>query len=357
LGKTPLHPHLSGRYGFPYWLIHRADYQRLFFDATIAAGVEVKLGSGLAEIDDANITIKLRDSNTLTADLIVGADGIRSKVRRTGIPEQIIEASPSSNCSWRATVPAKLMQADPKVAHLLTDINANCWIGPGRHIMAYPIRQGRRYNLVMSHPTGDAEPGMWNEPGNIQELSDCYSDFDPVIRKVLAKVDSCQNWKVADLPSLPRWVSESGHVVLLGDAAHAMTSFLAQGAAQAIEDGACLAECLDRAKTTKDIPMLMGMYEKIRKPRAERVQQGSRDSSMVWHLPDGPEQERRDQEFKEMGRKAQKDPGGRENGELVKADPNSLSEEEFQPWLFGHDVFEVTRTKLDAFLGAGSLIR
>ena len=239
------------------------------------------------------------------------------------------------------------MAADPTIAHLMTDINANCWIGHKRHVMAYPIRKGTMYNLVLSHPADDAEAGKWNEPGDINEMNEQYEDFDPVIRRVLSKVEWCLNWKVADLPPLPEWVGASGKVVLIGDAAHAMVPFLAQGAAQALEDGASLAECLARAKSPADIPHLLRAFEAIRKPRAERVQRASADSSHVWHLPDGPEQVVRDRAF---GCMAQEVRDEKMDMALNSTNPNSLSGKDFQPWLFGHDVFTATNAALDQLL-------
>ncbi|KAJ4169050.1 hypothetical protein NW754_010982 [Fusarium falciforme] len=342
LGTTPLHPQLSETYGFPYWLIHRADFQSILFYAAKETGVDVRLASPVQSVDVDLPSITLLSGETLTADLVVGADGIRSKTRAALLGDRDVQPNDAANCSYRATVPAGAMNADPQVSHLMTDVNANCWIGPDHHIMAYPIRQGAMYNMVLSHPGGIAAAGKWNEPGNLQEMQEHYKDFDPVIRRVVSKVTSCLNWKIADLPELPTWTN--GKVVLLGDAAHAMVPFLAQGAAQAIEDGACLAECLDRVKSLSDLPVYLEAYEKIRKPRAERVQKGTRDSSLIWHMHDGPEQEARDKAFSYM------ELGTRDEQfeeELEKANPNSLSGKKFQQWLFGYDVFSATNAVLD----------
>lgn len=349
LGATPLHPHLINRYGHPYWLIHRADYQRLLFDAAEAQGAMIYLNSGIVSVDQSIPSVTLKNGHIMRADLIVGADGIRSRTRKAVLGLKDVEPISSSNCSYRATVPVEIMSADPKIAHLMTDINANCWIGPGHHCMAYPIRQGAMYNLVLSHPAGNATAGMWNEPGDLQEMKNHYADFDPVVRRVLSKVESCLNWKVADLPSLPSWISDSGKVVLIGDAAHAMTPFLAQGAAQAIEDGAVLGECLARVESRRDIPNLLRAYQAIRKPRVERVQQGSRETSAIWHLEDGPDQQRRDTAFSLMG--IEQDIGERGDDQLVEVNPNSLSGKEFQPWLYGHNVFESSNKALNELLG------
>ncbi|KAH6867518.1 hypothetical protein B0T10DRAFT_419749 [Thelonectria olida] len=331
LGTTPLHPHLSEAYGFPYWLIHRADFQFALFDAAKEMGVKIRLGCYVDSVNVGIPSVTLATGETLTADLVVGADGIRSRTRAALLGYRNVEPNPAANCSYRATVSVEVMSMDPEISHLMTDVNANCWIGPDHHIMAYPIRQGAMYNMVLSHPGGVAAAGKWNEPGNLEEMRECYKNFDPIIRKVVGKVTSCLNWKIADLPNLPTWVSKSGKVVLLGDAAHAM-------------DGACLAECLDRVQSLSDLPTYLNAYETIRKPRAERVQNGTRNSSLVWHLQDGPEQEARDCAFAQMASGARD-----ENAEaaLEKANPNSLSGKKFQQWLFGYNVFSATNIALD----------
>lgn len=154
--------------------------------------------------------------------------GIRSKTRRAVIHGKEIETTvPTPNCAFRVTIPAEAMNADEELKHLLAEEDANGWFGPRCHIMAYPIRRGEMYNLVLCHQ-GEPVPGKGNEPGDPDEMRAHYSHFDPVIQKILTKVKSCLKWKLADLPPLPSWVSPSGRVVLIGDAAHAMLPYLAQ---------------------------------------------------------------------------------------------------------------------------------
>jgi salicylate hydroxylase len=316
---------------YRYWLIHRADYQRILFDAAKDNGVNILLGSPIERVEESGPIAVLKSGARLEADIIIGADGIRSRTRQSILHDQDVQAVDSSNCAYRATVPASVMMSDPAIAHLMLDVNSNCWIGHSRHVMAYPIRHGELYNLVMSHP-GKASIGRWNEPGDLSEMKKHYSNFDPTIQKVLSHVTSCLKWKLADIPPLPKWVSESGRVVLIGDAAHAMVPYLAQGAATSIEDGAALAECLDRAQHIKDIPTLLRAFEAIRKPRCEIIQSGSRANGTIWHMPDGPAQERRDGEMKGIFKK-ESSVGSTEN-------PNKWSDEKFQPWLFGYDAIK-----------------
>ena len=223
------------------------------------------------------------------------------------------------------------MRLDADTAQLMDDANANCWIGHQRHTMAYPIRNGAMYNLVMSHP-GKASVGKRNEPGDLDEMKQHYADFDQLISKVLCKVSSCLKWKLADLPPVPRWVSKSGRVVLVGDATHAMVPYLAQGASTSIEDGAALAECVARATGLSMIPSVLQAFETIRKPRCDIIQSGSRANGSIWHMPDGPEQRKRDEEMRDTIRN-----NGRKSDGEVSKNPNRWSDETFQPWLFGYD--------------------
>ena len=342
LGLTPLHPHLTETYGYPYWLIHRADYQRILFDKAVALGAEVTLSARVSSVDQEKPSVKTIDGREFEADVVVGADGIRSKIRACIFPDFSIKPTSTANCAFRATVPVEEMMADAQTAELMTDVNANAWIGPDRHVMAYPIRQGAMYNLIMCHP-GQAKPGEWAVAGDVEEMKATYADFDPVIRKVISKVTSCLKWTLADLPPLKSWLSDSGRVVLIGDAAHAMVPFLAQGASMSIEDGACLAESLAEAKTADEVPELLRLFEHLRKPRCETIQLGSRSNGDMWHLHDGPEQELRDRAL------SKDDFVEDRNLDLVEGsrNPNPWSNKDFQPWLFGYDAFKNAKKAVD----------
>jgi len=325
-------------------LIHRADYQKLLFDGAVAAGVDVRLGSYALEVDETGPSVKVHTGEILKADVIVGADGIRSRTRASILRERDLQAVSTPNYAYRATVPKEIMENDPMIAHLMTDINSNCWIGPDRHVMAYPMRNGTLYNLVMSHPEKGDGSGNWNEPGDLNEMMEHYKNFDPVIRKVLGHVTSCLKWKLAKMPKLPTWVSDNGRVVVIGDAAHGMVPYLAQGAATAIEDGACLAECLDRANGVEDIPALLRAFEAIRKPRSETISDGALANGDIWHMHDGPEQEERDRKMQETTVQ------GKAEAKSTAVNPNKWSDPNFQPWLFGYDAFKEVRDALFLFL-------
>ncbi|KAK5229848.1 hypothetical protein LTR96_003460 [Exophiala xenobiotica] len=350
IARTPLHPRNTQVYGHPYWLIHRADFQRILFDAAVEAGVEVRLGCHVELVDEQSPSVHLKGGEVVKADLIIGADGIKSKVRRAVIPDEEIEAVSSANCAYRATIPADVMLADPELAALLRDKNANCWIGYRRHLMVYPIRKGQLFNLVMSHP-GQAPIASWSEVGDIEDLRLQYRHFDPVLRKLLSHVESCLKWKLAELEPLPTWVSASGRVVLLGDAAHATLPYLAAGAAMAVEDGAVLGECLDRCRDMEDLPRAAKAYEKLRKRRCELVTKGSHANGDIWHLPDGEDQEERDSI---MGAQVVDDKTDAAAAAATataahaqKKNLNQWSDPAFQPWLWGYDAFAEANAYLD----------
>jgi salicylate hydroxylase len=292
----------------------------------LEAGITVLLGSPIASVNENGPTVLLEDGRSMKADLVVGADGIRSRCRKSILKDHDVEAMDSPNCAYRATVPGEVMNSDPVIAHLMTDTDSNLWMGHERHVIGYPIRNGELYNLVMSHP-GKASVGKWNEPGNPDEMRAQYSNWDPIIQRVLTHVTHCLKWKLAYLPPLEKWVSDNGQVVVIGDAAHGMVPYLAQGAAVSIEDGVSLAACVDRAEDISDLSKLLLAFQAIRKPRCETVSGSALENGDIWHMPDGPEQKQRDHEMR------RKMDGTLESNE----NPNIWNNKAFATWLFGYD--------------------
>ncbi|KAL6451748.1 OpS4 FAD-dependent monooxygenase OpS4 [Candida maltosa Xu316] len=321
LSTTPFDPHTTDTYGYPYFVIHRADYLKILYDSAIESSVHVIMNARVDKVDVETTTVILTTGEQYTADLIIGADGIRSKVRDTAVvTDETVLPLPSAHCAYRATIPRDVMLADPLIAHLMTDVNSNCWIGYRRHIMAYPIRNGEMYNMVLVNP-GQAPVGKWNVAGDLEEMRNHYKTYDPVVQRLLSHVTSTLQWVLADMPKLPRWVK--GNVALIGDAAHAMLPYLAQGAAQAIEDGATLISELDAIDTVDEIPAALVKYQKRRVIRAQTIQAGARNVGDTWHLPDGDEQVERDAKMK-----ARDDDN-----------PSKWANQGFQQWLFGWNAF------------------
>jgi salicylate hydroxylase len=310
-----------------YWLIHRADYQNILYDAALEAGVQILLGTPIKNVDENGPSVLLKSGQELKADFIVGADGVRSRTRTSIMKE--VEALESSQCAYCATVPVDLINSDPTISHLMTDINGNLWLGPDGHIMGYPIRNGEMYNLVLVNP-GKASVGKWNEPADVEEMRKSYADWEPTVRQLLSHVTSYLKWKLAYVLPLERWVSDSGRIVIIGDAAHAMLPLMAQGAAVSIEDGAALAECLDRVTGLVDLPPVLRAFQDLRKSRCETISKAALSLADLWHLHDGPEQEQRDLKLRQKMDNAAAEAS---NGKLIL----DMMRDKFAPWMFGYD--------------------
>ncbi len=272
-------------YGEHTYTVHRADLLRVIESKVPAA--HVKLGRKCVGLDSSGGAPLLRfaDGESVAADVVIGADGIHSIVRNA-----VFGASParySGLCAFRALVPAA--QA-PEFARRPAQ---TLWVGPGHHLVHYPVSAGERVNLVAFAPAGDYTVESWTATATVQEFLAEFDGWDQRLTSLIRAAGTPGRWALLDRVPLPRW-SEGG-VTLLGDAAHPMFPFFAQGAAQAIEDAAVLARCL--ADGADDPAAALNDYEELRIPRTTRLQAVSHGRAHLNHLPDGPEQRERDAAF------------------------------------------------------------
>ena len=168
------------------------------------------------------------------------------------------------------------------------------WLGPGRHCVCYPISRGTLVSFVATAPAGDWRGESWTAQARREELTDAYTGWHDEVRAVLGAADTVTRWALHDRDSVDRWSSD--RVTLVGDAAHPMLPFGAQGANQAIEDAVALAACL-RTANRDDVPAALKRYEEVRRPRTESVHRTMRDNARNHHYADGDEQRRRDREM------------------------------------------------------------
>ncbi|WPB01519.1 uncharacterized protein RHO25_006145 [Cercospora beticola] len=320
----------------PYWSMKRSDYQQGLYEATLEVGVEIFLGKRVATMDQDNASVTTTDGETWTGNLVIVADGIKSRLRQQIIDEQDVSAILQPLSTYRAMVTREDLMADPQASALFANGGTNVWLGPSRHVIIYPAENGKIYAVNGTHPAHNDSAGEWNKPANVAEIQAKFNDFDPALQGLLAKVRDCKSWALAEVPRLPRWTSKSGKVVLIGDAAHGMLQFLAQGAAMATEDAAALAEALSRAKSVENIPKAMRVYERSRKWRCEKVQANARRNGEFIHMPDGEEQEHRDRKM-----------AGLQRPDDQEVDTGPLLDPKFASWLYGHNAFEHTRKLLD----------
>jgi salicylate hydroxylase len=198
-------------------------------------------------------------------------------------------------------IPAEAMMRDEETAKQMASTDTQAWFGPGRFIVGYPISNNKLFNLAMVAPRTDDTPvTSWNQPCDVAEVRATFSDFSPLVRKLTSLVDKCAKWTIAEITELNTWSSRSGRTVLLGDAAHAMSPHAAQGGAMAMEDAAVLGEVLAQLETLDDLPRLVRLYERLRKPRVARVAAIAKRNGESWMLPDGAEQMDRDGRFRKV---------------------------------------------------------
>jgi salicylate hydroxylase len=286
LQRAPLNPRCEELYGAPHLTVHRADLLSI-----IASGFpaeRIHLGHRLVGVADKRDRVEAWFENGArsTAAVVVGADGIHSAVRAALLGE---EAPRFAGCvAYRGLVPSE------RLADLGLEIGSQSWVGPGAHLVHYFVSRGRLLNFVgwTEHDTWNRED--WTDRATVARALAAFEGWHPQVRRIIAAAETCFVWALFDRDPLPRW--SVGRITLLGDACHPMYPFMAQGAAQAIEDGAVLAACLAGAGIEDPVTTLR-CYEALRRPRVTRLQEMSRANKTRFHLPDGPEQEARDAEW------------------------------------------------------------
>jgi salicylate hydroxylase len=274
-------------FGERTYTAHRADLLDAVQRAVPAASV--RLGKRVVALsqDGPRHTLRFADGASAEADVVIGADGIHSMVR-AALTEPVPPAY-SGLCAFRALVPA---DEAPEFARRPAQ---TLWLGPGHHLVHYPVSAGKFVNLVAFAPAGNYTTESWTATATVGELLAEFAGWDERLIALLRAAGTPGRWALLDRAPLTRW--SSGTMTLLGDAAHPMFPFFGQGAAQAIEDAAALARCL--AADPADPAAALRRYESLRLPRTTRLQQVSHARAHVNHLPDGPEQQARDASFKD----------------------------------------------------------
>jgi salicylate hydroxylase len=284
LSAEDLKTECERRYGERTYTTHRAD----LLDAVRRAVPEhdIRLGVRVAavDLDGPRPVLHLADGSRVEADVLIGADGLHSLVR--GALAGPGNAVYSGMCAFRALVPAELA---PAFARRPVQ---TLWLGPGHHVVHYPISAGELVNLVAFAPAGSYTTESWSATAPVSELLAEFAGWDDRLTGLISAAQPPGRWALLDRAPLTAWTR--GTATLLGDAAHPMFPFFGQGAAQAIEDAAVLAGCL---AADADPAAALRRYEQLRLPRTTKMQQVSHDRGQVNHLPDGPRQQARDAEF------------------------------------------------------------
>lgn len=285
LARTPYRHVLKERFGAGYYGFHRADLQGVLY-AALPPG-SVRLGARCVDmrVQEDAVVVLLSDGSEIEADAVIGSDGIHSAVRQSLFGAQ----SPrfTGNVCWRGMVPAD--QLTPGAVQP----DMTVWFGPGASVVHYYVRGGELVNWVAAFEADDWRAESWRTEGDRSEMLERFKDWHPTILELLAKSDRCFKWALFDRDPLEQW--SQGPATLLGDAAHPMLPYLAQGACMAMEDGYALA--LSMRNAGGDVATAFADYEQRRLGRTARVQLLARARAVENHLTSPEDIAARDARF------------------------------------------------------------
>lgn len=283
--ERPLRDVAENRYGAVYWTMHRADLQRALIEKIDDRGILLGSHVVYAHEGSTGVTVTTEAGVTFEGDLLIGADGIKSAVRH--VLELPDKPTYTGMTAYRGTIKSTNL---PKFA--LSDASTN-WMGPGGHVVIYPLRNGELINIV-----ANLDEEIWTEESWSLEIpkQDLLSKFDgwsPKLLNVLEAIDQPFKWGLYGRQPGSQW--GQGRLTLLGDAAHPMVPFLAQGAAMALEDSVVLAGCMAHAGS--DLEQGLRRYEDLRRDRAARVQVAALQRAKMLHMAEPKQVIERNREF------------------------------------------------------------
>lgn len=296
LGETTLH-----RYGAPYCCVHRADLHSLLLDAVRGEnGATLSLQARLAQIEarDDAVAIATEDARAWEGDVLVGADGLWSAVR-----PKVVGAAPAprstGHTAWRGLIDRRTLPQSQR------SNDVRVWLGPRLHAVAYPVRRGEALNVVVlaeSAPAGDARD--WNQASSLAALQHATGGCCSTLQALMESISDWRAWTLNDREPLtgPQQMA-SGRIALLGDAAHPMLPYLAQGAGMAIEDAVALAGALEETQgSSASVSAALLRYAEARWQRNARVQARARRNAEIFHMT-GPMRFGRDLSLRALGPK------------------------------------------------------
>ena len=271
--RQPLKAIATKQFGAPYITAHRADLHRLLRAKVPDSVITLNAHCTGVSSSDRGAVATFADGSEVEADLIVGADGIRSVVR-----ECLFGAAPArftEQIGWRAILPIELVptRVGPDKSVRIERTEYVGWIGPVGHVICYPIRGGNLYNMFVGRVSSEWAEESWTAPSNKEEMLTAFAGWNEALLGMLGNVEHVFKWGIYDRDPLTQWTR--GRVTLLGDAAHPMMPTLAQGASITLEDAYTFARNV--ARYANDPAAALKAYEFERIDRARRVQLQARD--------------------------------------------------------------------------------
>ncbi len=285
--RVPLGDTAVAAYGYPYGVIYRADLHQVFLDACAGMpNVTLRTASKVEsfEQDGRGVQVHIAGAEPLRGDALIGADGMWSRIREAVVGDG--KPRVSGHIAYRA-----VLKREDVPPHLWSD-DVLLWGGEKTHLVHYPLRRGELFNLVAVFHSNKYDEG-WNTFGDTAELDERFADAVPQVRELLGKIETWKMWVLCDREPVKNWTDR--RVTLLGDAAHPMLQYLAQGAGQAIEDAVVLGEAL--RFTGGDVEQAFQTYQQARYLRTGRVQLTARFYGDIYHAS-GVQRELRNQMFR-----------------------------------------------------------
>ncbi|PGH07784.1 hypothetical protein AJ79_06172 [Helicocarpus griseus UAMH5409] len=345
--------YIESKYGYPHMVGHRSSLTRALYEGCKSEpSIKINFSTAVENIDSfgpkPSFTAVSRLGGSpyrVEADVLLGADGIKSRIRVGMLDTLKINAkiTDTQQAAYRIMLTREQMKDDPELLALLDRNLVTRWIGEKRHIIAYPISNNNIYNLSTTQPDKNfaaAPEATYTTKGSKEGMLGVFADYCPKVQRMLNLVPEGQvcEWKLRVHEPLPTWVH--GSVALIGDACHPTLPHLAQGAAQAIEDAAVVAVALSKMPDTapETINKALRVYEKVRKVRAETIVDLAAASGRELHLGEGAAKEDRDKQFAAL--KAG-------NGKV----PDKWADAEIQGLIYGFDCVGITRESFDEIFG------
>lgn len=271
--RLPMGDTAEQRYGAPQLTIHRADVLAVLADTVPTECVVFSKRLRTMNQSDAGVQLVFEDGQQALHDVVLGADGIHSKVRSALFGEE--QPRFTGVVSFRAVVPTDKVRQVPEIEAFTK------WWGPNpqSQIVTFPLNLGRDTFIFATTGQDSWQEESWTSPGDVNELRSFYRDYHPDARALLDACDSVLKSALYEREPLPQWSVE--RVSLLGDACHPMLPFMAQGAGMAIEDGVVVARCLAQAQQLSDVTPALQRYATARQARTAEIQIGSRGNQWM----------------------------------------------------------------------------
>ena len=283
---TPLGEKAQAHFGSPYYAAHRAELLEVLLSGLGDHGF--RLGSRVERVDqDANgVMLTLANGESAHGDMLIGADGIHSTVRAQLFGEELPRYT--GNVAWRGLVPAE------RVAHLDLGSVVGVWMGPNRSIVQYYVSAGKTFNWIGISRSPQPARESWLAEGKVEDALAEYEGWHPTIRTIIGATPKVLRQALYDREPLADW--QVGRIVLIGDAAHPMMPFYAQGGAQSIEDAYVLAGCIAEGQNR---PLeALRRFVKMRQPRTAWMQDLARREEELYQMNDAATIKARNEEMR-----------------------------------------------------------